>query len=146
MSLQGNFNLLMMCVCVCVCVCLYTGVHLSSSAICGRSRGAHQQHWPVSRIQWPAECHLGQWFLHWWCEQSMSVHTLHWCVESELSADSWNRSGTDHAAQVDIHLSVFANCLCLPRLYWFLNVFVSYIGSSPLSLLHCPFWHSSELL
>ncbi len=36
MPLRGCFDLLM------VCVCLYTGVHLSSSAFCGWSRGAHQ--------------------------------------------------------------------------------------------------------
>lgn len=128
-------------------MCLYTGVHLSSSAICGRSRSAYQQHWPVSRIQWPAERHLRQWFLHWWREQSMSVHTLHWCVESELSADSWNCSGTGHAAQVDIYLSVFANYLCLPRLYWFFIIFLLHWQLSTLSftvsntLLSCYITH-----
>lgn len=102
-----------------VCVCLYTGVYLSSSTICGWGGGAHQQHWPLSRIQWPAECHIGQWFLHWWCDQSVSVHTLHWCVESELTADSWNRSSTGHAAQV--------NYPCLLWLNWVLNIYIYFL-------------------
>lgn len=79
------------------------GLHLPSTTVCGWNGRSYQQHRAITRIQWPAQCHLRQRFLHWWCHKSVSFYPINRCAESELLARQRNSPGSGHSFQVNLY-------------------------------------------
>lgn len=122
-------------------VCL-AGVHLSSAAFCGWGRSANQQHRPVSRVQWPAQCHLRQWVLQSWHHQGMPVRALYWCTQSELSVHPEDCPGSGHAPQVTFpaHCSGCTVISSTPKLVILSPSLPSVILPLPALIYHIDLW------